>query len=605
MGRQKAINDKLQKTLERLPTRPGVYIFKNNRGRVLYVGKSINLRARVRSYFQPGSQLTPRKELMVEEIEDMDFLVTATEAEALIVEYELITAHEPTFNVIFRDDKAYPMLKITREKFPRLIITRKRMADGARYFGPYPNAKAVKLVVRALRTLVPLRKCSSSNSFAKRKRRCLNYEMGLCCGPCIGKISFEEYGELVEQVTRLLRSDHSEITDKLRVEMDKASGRMDYERAAELRDQIFAFDRMKARQRVVGDPRRSEDIIAIARKGDRFCIQVLSIRNGRLAGQRHLFLREPEVDSEILLREFISYNYLPASTFPSRLLVSIEPADKELLISALEERFEQSTSIKIPQSGKGRRLMDMALQNARMRLDATGDEDALVATAKLLKLHCPPQRIECFDISISGSRDPVASLVVFVDGRPVPALYRRFRIKSVDGTDDFACMAEAVTRRYKRLLREGGPYPDLIIVDGGKGQISAATGALSHIDLPEEIPIFGLAKREERILGPGLGEGLVLPARNVVRRLFERIRDEAHRRAVGHHRMLRKKRSLSSALDRIPGVGPKLRKSLLTHFGDLDSIKSATLAELCAVDGVGPKLAAKIAIDLAGDMNDE
>ncbi len=601
MGRQKEISEGLQKKLDRLPTRPGVYIFKNNRGKVLYVGKSVNLRNRVRSYFQQGSVLTPRKELMVEEIEDMDFLVTATEAEALIVEYELITAHDPPFNVIFRDDKAYPMLKITREKYPRLIVTRKRMADGARYFGPYPNSKAVKLVVRALRTLVPLRKCGKGQSFASRKRRCLNFEMGLCCGPCLGKISEEEYGALVDQVTRLLRSDHSEITDKLRLEMEKASARMDYERAAELRDQIFAFDRMKAKQRVVGDPRRSEDIVAIARKGDRFCIQVLSIRNGRLAGQRHIFLREPEVDNEVLLREFLSYNYLPASTFPSRLLVSEEPADKDLLTKALSERFEQETEIKVPQSGKGRRLMDMALENARMRLDASGDEDALAATAKLLRLPSPPQRIECFDISISGGQDPVASMVVFVDGRPVPALYRRFRIKSVEGTDDFACMAEAVTRRYKRLLREGGPYPDLIIVDGGKGQISAATTALSKIDIPCAIPIFGLAKKEERILGPGLGEGIVLPSRDVVRRLFERIRDEAHRRAVGHHRMLRQKRSLSSALDRIQGVGPKLRKSLLTHFGDLDSIKSATLAELCAVDGVGPKLAAKIAVDLVGD----
>jgi len=589
----------LQRQLDALPTRPGVYMFKDGRGRILYVGKSVNLRSRVRSYFQPGADLTPHKQLMVAAVRSLDVMVAAGEAEALLLEYELITAHDPPYNIIFRDDRAYPMLKITRERWPRLMVVRRRLPDGARYFGPFPDAGAVRLVVRALRTLVPLRKCTTPSERVGRSRVCLNRDMGLCLGPCTGTVTEAQYAEQVERVTRLLRGDHSELTDLLRAEMQKASDRLDFERAAELRDQLFAFDRMKARQRVVGDPRRDEDIVAVARKGDRFCVQVLSIRGGRLAGQRHLFVREPEAESAVILGEFLSYTYLSASSHPARRLVSETPHEVDLLTRGLAERFSTPIDIKVPLTGKGRRLLDMALQNARMRLDAAGEEDALAATAQALGLAGPPERIECFDVSISGATDAVASLVVFVGGRAVPAQYRRFRITTVEGTDDFACMAEAVGRRYRRLQREGAVLPDLVIVDGGKGQISAARSALSSLGLVERLPVFGLAKREERILGPGLGEGLVLPKRSPVRRLFERIRDEAHRRAVGHHRLLRQQRSFASALDRIPGVGPKLRRALLTHFGDLDSVRSATEAELCSVDGVGPTLARRILDELS------
>lgn len=591
----------VERKLETLPDRPGVYLFKGARDEILYVGKSKRLRTRVRSYFRPAADLTPQKQLMVAQVRDLDFVVAETEAEALILEYELISAHDPPFNIIFRDDKTYPMVKLTRETWPRLVVTRRRLRDGGRYFGPYPDPAAVRLVVKALRSLVPLRTCTCPSERVRRDRACLNHGMGLCRGPCTGAVTTEEYGELVERVARYLKGDDGEILEALRGAMEAAAERLDFERAAVLRDQLRGFERLRTKQRVVGDPRRSEDVVAVARKGSRYCVQVLSVRGGRMTGQRKHFVEAPGSSTARILREFLAYTYLPADSPPRTILVSEEPADLELIAEGLRARAGEAVELRVPVAGQGHRLVGMALDNARMHLDAAGEDDALASLASHLGLAAPPRRIECFDVSISGGSDPVASMVLFVDGRPQTAGYRRFRITTVEGTDDFACMAEAVGRRYRRLVREGGPLPDLVVVDGGLGQVSAARGALAAVEGAGTLLVVGLAKREERVVGPGLGEGLLLPPRDPARRLLQRMRDEAHRRAVGHHRLLRDRRSLSSALDAIPGVGPRLRTALLRRFGDLDSIRSASTDELTTVRGVGPRLAALIKADLERD----
>lgn len=580
--------------IDSLPLRSGVYIFRNSSGKVLYVGKSVKLRARVRSYFTSWSTLTPGKRQMVSLISSIDFLVTANEAEALILEYELIRTHYPPYNIIFKDDKSYPMLKITNEEYPRLIVVRKRAKDGATYFGPYPDPKSVRLVAKALRSIFPLRKCKTSSKALRKQRVCLNYELGICSGPCAGHVDEVAYGMIVDSLRATLKGSDDDIVACLKIEMEKASAAYAYEKAAEFRDMIRAFSSLKNRQRVVSGPSMTCDVIAIARKGTLFCIQLLMIRGGRMVGERHSLVDSVIDDSREVLSRFISDSYMFIETLPPKLLVSVFPLDVDFLLRGFEERHENSFSITVPVVGKGKRLVDMALDNARMRLDVSADDDALDKAQCLLKLKVKPVTIECIDISISASSNAVGSLVVFKHGRSVPSLYRRFKIKSVEGTDDFAMMAEVVGRRYSRLRDDKGELPDLLIVDGGKGQVTAAVESLKSIGMYGLFPVLGLAKKEERIVGEALGQGVVLPKGNSLRMLFERIRDEAHRRAVGHHRILRKKDSLATVLDTVPGVGRVLRKALLTRFGDIYSISDATVTELCSVDGVGPVLARKL-----------
>ena len=517
---------KLKARIDSLPLRAGVYIFKDADGDVLYVGKSVKLRSRVRSYFTSREALTPAKQKMVPLIFTIDFLVAVNEAEALIMEYELIRTHMPPYNIMFKDDKSYPMLKITKERYPRLIVTRKRIKDGASYFGPYPDSRSVRLVARSLRTLFPLRKCRTPSSLLKKVRPCLYFEMGACCAPCSDMVSDEEYLAVAEKVTAILKGGDSEIIDAIKKSMVSAASRYEFEKAAEFRDMIRAFGSLRHKQRVVGSLELTCDVIAIARKGNLFSIQLLMIRKGRMAGERHTVVDSPVSEASEVLSRYLADSYILVEAAPSKIFTSIEPSDADILRIGFREKFKKVIDLTVPKSGKGRRLLEMAYENARMRVDVSEDEDALNQAVKLLNLKKTPVKIECIDISISKASNAVGSLVVFRNGRPEKSSYRRFTIKTVDGTDDFAMMSEVVGRRYSRLKEERAELPDLLIVDGGKGQVSAALESLERIGMNDLFPVLGLAKKEERIVGNGLGQGVVLPKGNSLRRLFERIRDE-------------------------------------------------------------------------------
>jgi len=607
----------LEEKLKNLPNRPGVYLMKNARGRIIYVGKAKSLRNRVRSYFQGGFEPDPRKVAMAEHIRDLETVVTGSEMEAFILEANLIKKHKPPYNVVLRDDKNYPYMRLSiKEPFPTLSVVRKLAKDGALYFGPFVPTGPMWETFKFINRHFQMRKCDKKDVGTKAGRPCLQFEMKRCTGPCSGKVAREEYMKMVDEVRLFLTGKDRELARELERRMKAASEAMNFEAAAHIRDRIAAIGRVIATQRVISQGMEDRDVIAVAKQGASADVQVLFMRGGKLLGRKDFYI-DTAIESPVdeLLTEFINQFYSGDKELPPEVLVSHRLPEAPLLKEFLEEKRGGAVSFAKPSRGAKAKLVEMAADNARVSLEqhlktAAGQELTLMSLKSELGLKHLPRRIEAFDISNIGGKEAVGSLVLFEDNRPHKSGYRHFRIKGVGQANDFAMMEEVLYRRYGRLMEEGGEWPDLIMVDGGKGQLSAAIEALGNLgaDLGA-LDVIGLAKARERglkyggigekrayerVYKPAEDEPRVLSPTSAAVNLLAHVRDESHRFAITHHRKLRQKRAESSPLDNIPGIGKKRKAQLLKHFGSFRAIREATLDALAAVPGLPKKTADEI-----------
>ena len=602
-----------------LPDRPGVYVMKDSSGRVIYVGKASSLRNRVRSYFQSSAGLSKRIQVLIDRIADFEYIVTDSEVEALILENNLIKKHRPGFNVRLRDDKTYPFIKITlAEDFPRVIVTRRVEPDGSRYFGPYTDVGAMRETLRFLRRLFAIRSCSREISETKprKMRPCLNYHIKQCLSPCSGRISKEAYMQLVNRIILFLEGHQDEVVRSLKEEMQAASDALDFERAASIRDAVRAIERVAERQKVVLASSSDIDVIGYFRDEGDACALVFFVRSGKLMGRERFFISDTaEVSDSEILTAFIKQYYSEASFIPDEVLLPMKPHDEEAISMWLREKKGRKVSIRVPKRGDKKQLVSMATDNARLSLeeeklkamqDAMVKDAALLELKEVLELPRLPRRIEAFDISTIQGSHAVGGMVVFESGRPVKSAYRRFKIKTVDGQDDYGMMHEIISKRYRRIVEQGGTrnqVPDLIIIDGGRGQLNAGLRALAQVGA-EDIPTISLAESHELIFVDGRDEPIALPGDSKALLLLRRIRDEAHRFAVSYHRQLRTKRSMLSELEEIPGIGKKRLKALLTAFGSLKGVRAASVDEIAKVPGMNYKLAEKLKKALTDHAND-
>jgi len=596
----------LEAKLAKLPAAPGVYLMKDARHEVIYVGKAKDLRARVRSYFRPSADRRAFYELLVSRIADFDFVVTANEKEALILENNLIKQFQPRYNIRLRDEKTYIGLKIDlNEPFPRIQfpkkaasraeVERRKGERGVLYFGPYASAKAARETVRFVNAVFPIRKCSNT-VFGKRTRPCLNAQMGHCLGPCSGAVDEGTYREMLQDAVLFLQGRNDEALAALRAKMEAASGRRDYELAAILRDRVAAIERTVERQKITSDRDVDRDVLGLYREGGRVAFQAMFVRGGRLEDvATHEFDAHDLPDAE-LLAEFLGRFYGQMRFVPPEVLAPVRPAGAETLEAWLGELRAARVAIAVPKRGARRELVDMACRNARSSFEARHTDRKraarlLESLRGLLGLRSVPKRIECFDISNIGGRTAVGALAAFTDAAPDKARYRRFRIRSGAGPDDLAMLREVLGRRYQ----EREDVPDLVLVDGGAGQVGAAAQVLGDLGL-DAVDLVGIAKgrprrRTERFFKPGEPEPVVLPKDSGELLLLERIRDEAHRFAVTYHRKLRERKFVHSPLEDVPGLGPKRIAALKKHFGGLKGAEDATAEQLAEAEGISPRLA--------------
>ena len=606
----------LQTTLAKLPDRPGVYLLKDARGRVLYVGKAQSLRSRVRQYWQGGrgSAAPLRIEGAIERVADVEYTMTDTVSEALLLEGTLIKRFQPRFNVRLKDDKSYPFIKITMaDDFPRIERTRKLPQDGSRYFGPYASASSVDEAMNLIRRLFPFRTCTIDIQDGVRAlpRPCLLYHIKRCQGPCIEAISKEDYRRDIDQVILFLEGRQEQVARALRREMSVASERQDYERAAALRDKVKAVERTMESQKMAAFAKVDQDVLGFAREGGEAAVQLFAIRGGKTVG-RDVFLLENLGDEpeEEAMSAFVKQYYATAGSVPPRVLIPRLLPDAAELVTLLEARRGRRVALSVPQRGEGREMMELAARNAgetlareqaRWLADQGKTLAALEELAEALGLSGPPLRIECYDISTIQGTNTVGSMVVFEDGRPRSGEYRRFRIRTVQGTDDFASHREVLRRRFRRALsgEEGSAeelrwrLPDLVVIDGGLGQANAARGVLDELGMAD-LPVVGLAKEREELFHPGNGVPVVLSATSQALYLVQRLRDEAHRFAVTYHRKLRAKAQVRSVFDDLPGVGPARKRALLRVFGSARQMRAATVDDIASVPGISRGLAERI-----------
>jgi excinuclease ABC subunit C len=594
----------LSDKLENLPTRPGVYLFKGGDGVILYVGKARVLRDRVRSYFQAARPVDPRKGSMVAEIADLELIVTDSEMEALALENNLIKRHRPRFNVLLRDDKNHPYLKLTLgEEYPRLHIVRRVGDDKNAYGGPYIPASLGRRTAGVVHRAFGVRSCREILN-GRRPRACLQYQIKRCLAPCVAEIcSLDRYREACEAAALFIEGKTDEVLRRLEGQMETAALEQRYEEAGTLRDQIRNLEKLADPQKITTTELEERDIFGAHLEGDRAALQVFAVRDGRVVS-REGYLLDKLTEPERVLSQVIQQYYADGRYVPREVLVADDLPDRDLLVAWLSARRGSGVRIHVPQRGEKVRLLDLVIRNARLAFDLEWKnprqqtQEILRGLRDLLGLEVEPRRIECFDISNIQGSDIVASMVCFEDAVPKKSDYRKFRIRTVvGGPDDFASMREVVTRRYRRLLEEGGELPDLILIDGGKGQLGAALAALEELGMGEQA-VASLAKREEEIFLPDRAESIRLPRASPVLQLVQRLRDEAHRFAIGFHRQARTMRTLTSEIDDVPGVGPATRRKLLSRFGSVRGLKRASEAELAAV--VGPKVAAKIRAHLGG-----
>lgn len=643
MSPQRDLPEMLRAVLRRLPAGPGVYLMKNAAGRVLYVGKADSLRSRVRSYFGARGPEDVRIARMVTEVADLEYIVTDTVSEAYLLESNLIKQHRPRFNIRLRDDKSYPFVKVTLgEDFPRIVRTRKLVRDGSRYFGPYASASSVDETLKLLRKIFPFRTCNLDIPEGKRvlERPCLLYFIGRCQGPCIGAVEKAPYRETIDQIVEFLDGHQEPIAAQLRREMEAHSDALRFEQAAVARDKLRAVERTMEQQKMAAFTRAEHDVIGLARADDEACIQVMQVRHGKLIGREHFVVEGArDVTDAGVLGSFLQQYYATTDAVPRAVLAPVLPDDADALAAYLADRRGVRVTVFVPERGEKRRLVALATSNAVEALereraewmaDAARRDEALTDLADALALPRVPDRIECYDMSNIQGTSAVGSMVVFVDGRPEPREYRRFRIRSGDTPDDFRMMAEVLRRRFSRVAKlraetgalslaavgaeEGDEslevagdtaprepawaVPDLVIVDGGKGQLSAAVAALDGLGITD-IPLAGLAKRFEELYLLGRSEPIVLPRRSQALYLVQRIRDEAHRFAITYHREVRGRRALHSELDDIEGIGPGRKRALLKRFGSVRRIREASLDEVAGVRGISRDLAERVKAHLA------
>jgi len=612
------VSDHLQAILDTLPTKPGCYLMKNASGKIIYVGKANNLRARVRSYFHASTEASRKIKRMLFELTDIEWIVVESELEALILEMNLIKKHLPEYNVRLKDDKRYPFIKVHwADAFPKVTVTRQQDADGSRYFGPYTSVWAVHQTLDLLRKMFQYRTCDRVIS-GQDARACLYYDIKLCTAPCIGLISQQDYRQMIDDLCKFLEGRTDPILSRLKSDMERHSDNLNYERAAQLRDQIQAIERVVERQKIISNRDLNSDVIALARSNGDSCVQIFFIRNGRLIGREYFILEgtEDEKDGEVVA-QFIKQFYTKASYVPSELLLPNQLEEALIIEQWLkQQRGGKKVQFRVPQRGSQRELVKMATENAIETLNALKSQweadthKQSIALAELqasLDMPVPPNRIECYDISNIQGTAAVGSMVVFEQGVPNKRLYRRFNIKTVEGADDFASMEEVLNRRFKRWQAAGekaevgakvdaafAVLPDLLMVDGGKGQLSRAIRVLEEYGLSNRLLAVGLAKEQELVYRPDISQPLQLPRSSQALFLLQRVRDEAHRFAITAHRSKRTRERLVSRLDQIPGIGPARRKQLLTRFGSLEGVKNAPPEKIAAEGGISTELAQRI-----------
>lgn len=606
--------DGVDEKLAALPARPGVYLLKDRRGKVIYVGKAKNLRARVRTYFRGGDERSQVRFLM-QKVFDLETLVATNEKEALILENNLIKQYKPRYNIRLKDDKSYVSVKVTvGDAWPRILVTRKIVKDGSKYFGPYHSAYSVRETLDTIRKIIPLRTCSNG-VFRNRSRPCLEYQIKRCLGPCCLPVDPEVYKSHLRQATMLLEGKSSELVRQLKGEMHKTAGELRFEEAARLRDEIRAIEKTQEKQQVVAHWGGDQDVFGLYREGGFVEAQVLFVRQGKLTGNQAYSFEDYELGDEELLQSLLTQFYQGERYVPDEILVPADLEDREARTEYLVEKKGGHVNIIRPQRGDKASLVRMAQENAahsfRERRD-TGKQRERMSEELQRKLHLrnAPKRIECFDISNIQGTLAVGSMVTFDEGEPDKNRYRRFRIRTVPGADDFAMMYEVLKRRFSRA-KEEGDYPDLLVVDGGKGQLNVAVEVLRELAIGD-VDVVGLAKArverdprspevkqsDERVFLPGRVNPVVLRPNSGALFLMQRVRDEAHRFAITYHRELRSKERLRSALDAIVGVGPSRRRRLLRHFGSVQRIRNASVEEIAQVPGISPALAEKIKQEL-------
>jgi excinuclease ABC subunit C len=640
------MNEKIQSVLNSLPHKPGIYLMKDAQGTILYVGKAISLYNRVRSYFQESSALSPKNRSMVAKVEDIEFFVVKNEVEALVLESNYIKQYRPKYNVLLRDDKSYPYIKVSlTEDFPRVYRVRSFQRDGNRYFGPYTNSGAVDSTLDLLNKLFAFRTCRyDASSWApprngeppsgwKQKllpRPCTQYYIHRCIAPCVAYATREEYDAVIQQVILFLEGKHDEVVKTLQEQMQQASENLNFEEAARIRDRIKAVERILEKQRVIHtEGQDDQDVIASASSEDETSAMVFFFRNGKLVG-REFFILQGTRDSSPgeVISSFIQQFYESSPHVPAEIIVEAEPDDKLVVQSWLKEKRGGAVSIAVPKRGEKLRLIELVKQNAQEVLeqqrikwltDSQKTQLALEELQEALNLAAPPQRIECYDISNTQGTNSVGAMVVFEAGRPKSSEYRRFKIKTVEGPNDFASHQEMLRRRFRRQaantsviestleeneseiippieqevpLQHEWAVPDLIIIDGGKGQLSAAMEVLQELHI--DISTVGLAKENEEIFVPGSPDPIILPRSSQGLYLVQRIRDEAHRFGITYHRKLRSDRTFKSVLDEIPGIGPKRKQALMKHYGSVRAISAASIDDLAALNGMTREAAEKV-----------
>lgn len=631
---KRTLPDTVKEKLKLLPGSPGCYVYKDEHDQVLYVGKAVSLKNRVRSYFQESARHGPRIARLVSKIRDMEWIVVATEVEALVLECNLIKQHRPPYNVRMRDDKSYPYITITKEDYPRVMFTRRVRRDGAKYFGPYTSAFAVRDTLQLLHKIFPLIPCGKSWTGAPVQKPCLYYHIGRCLGPCSGLSERAEYGQILDKVERFLNGKEQSIVDDLRKDMAAAAEDLDFEKAAKIRDQIQAIETVMQRQQAVTGDQTDQDVIAVVKDERGAAIQMLYIRGGKLIGQRQYVLDgAADAPPAEAVQEFVKQYYADAIEVPREILLPVEIEERNIVQSWLRQRKGGAVTVEVPQTGDKARLVDLAAANAEQALNAFSKElqqkeawaeEAMGQLQDALGLESPPLRVEGYDISNIQGTAPVGSMVVTENGEAAKAEYRRFKVKwHPESPNDFAMMNEVLTRRLKAYVDGDEKFqrlPDLIMIDGGKGQLAAALKARDDLGLT--VPMVGLAKRHELIYVPIESadvleaavakdlaeEGLTkipgprayayreveLPLNSPGLMLLRKLRDEAHRFALTYHRKLRDKRMNGSAIEEIPGIGPRRKRLLLRTFGSLEGIRRATVAEIAAVPTMTKTLAEKV-----------
>jgi excinuclease ABC subunit C len=609
------VTDTLDKKLKALPTRPGVYMFKDAGGDILYIGKAKSLRSRVRGHFSADLSHSLKQQEMLRRAVDLDTIVVGSEAEALLLENNLIKTHQPRFNIRLKDDKRYPYIKVTvSEPFPRVYVTRRVENDGSKYFGPYTEVAAMRQALEVVKRAYTVRSCRYDLPVETPSRPCLDYHIGRCRAPCVGLQSRDEYGAMIEEILAVLAGDVGGVRKRVEAELATRVESLDFERAATLRDTLIGLDSIERRQRALDVRGGDQDVVGLARDGDQASAVLLRIRRGKLLGREvdHFMNLESEDEEAVLsavaTRFYIGRGDEGINDLPREVLLPGDFEDRPVLEELLNEASSRRLRLHVPQRGEKLRLVELAAQNARHLLEERSvmelavrsrADDDLYELQEGLELKVVPRLIVCFDISHTQGTEVVGSAVVFENGEPKKAEYRRFRVRGDWGNDDFRSMAEVVGRYFRRRVEEELPIPELAVIDGGKGQLSAAVAAVREAGV-EDVQLCALAKREEEVYVPGRPAPYRLPRTHAGLRILQRIRNEAHRFAHAYNRKLRGKRTLSSELGEIPGVGPKRQRALLSHFGSVRAIRAATPTEVAAVPGFSDTLATTILEHLNG-----